>query len=101
MNKGAHRRRVDKRYFRMKQKRFLVYWFWSWPVLGSAILLYHVSYPLALENCLHMLFVPGMIGTAATGWALARTAERRYVPQFGASAIVLAIGLAMFWNAFW
>lgn len=92
---------VFDRYSRLKQRRFLVFWFWVWPVLGASALVTHWVHPSALANCIQVLFLPGLIGTVATGWAFARTADRRYLPQFGASAIVLAIGTAMFWNAFW
>ena len=89
---------VFDRYSRMKQRRFLVYWFWAWPVVGALVLVLHTINPSALANCIHVLFIPGLIGTAASGWAFARTTDRRYLPQLGASAIVLTIGVTMFWN---
>ena len=94
-------REVFDRYVQMKQRRFLVYWFWAWPVLGALVLVHHAINPSALANCIQVLFVPGLIGTVAAGWTFARTIDRRYLPQLGASAMVFSIGAAMFWKAFW
>lgn len=92
---------VFDRYSRLKQRRFLVYWFWSWPVLGTLVLLWDSFDPSALANCVQALLVPGLIGTVATAWAFARTVDSRYLPQLGASALVLWIGGERFWNTFW
>lgn len=94
-------REVFARYSRAEQRRCLVYWFWVWPALGAVVLVHHTANPSALANCIQMLLVPGLIGTAAASWAFARTRDRRYLPQLGAAAMVFSMGAAMFWKAFW
>ncbi|TWU51529.1 hypothetical protein Poly59_31210 [Rubripirellula reticaptiva] len=86
-----------ERLSRVEQRRLLVYWFWAWPTLGLLLLGYHWIDPTALNNCPQMLFIPGLIGTAATGWAFARSMDKRYIPQFIASAMVLCLGINAFW----
>lgn len=86
-----------ERFSRMQQRRFLKYWFWTWPVLGSFVLAYHWYAPSALDNCPHMLFVPGLIGTIATSWAFVRTEDKRYLPQWFAAVIILCLGVTAFW----
>ena len=54
--------------------------------------------PETFRNSAHVLFVPGLIGTVAAGWTTLRTKEKRFSPQLGASAIVLVLGLAQYWN---
>lgn len=93
----THGSDVFDRFLRIEQRRFLVYWFWAWPILGSLILGYHGFDPIAFNDCPHMLFVPGLIGTTAIGWAFARTKDKRYLPQFGAAIIVLCLGVDAFW----
>ncbi len=82
---------------RIEQRRFLIYWFWMWPILGLLILGYDWIDPTALSNCPHMLFIPGLTGTVATGWAFARTLDQRYTLQLGASAIIFCLGMNAFW----
>ena len=93
----THGSKAFERLSRIEQRRFLIYWFWAWPVLGMLILGYHWFDPSALNNCPHMLFMPGLIGTAAAGWAFARTMDKRYIPQLGAAAMVLCLGVNAFW----
>ena len=93
----VHRLEAFKRLTRIEQRRFLVYWFWAWPILGLLLLGYHRVDPTGMENCRQMLFMPGLIGTVATGWAFARTMDRRYITQLFASAIVLCLGVDALW----
>ncbi|HBE63929.1 MAG TPA: hypothetical protein DDX19_14565 [Rhodopirellula baltica] len=88
---------VFARRSRIEQRKFLVYWFWIWPISGSLMLGYHWLSPIGFEDCPQMLFMPGLIGTAATGWAFARTLDKRYLPQFVGSAVVLCMGFNAFW----
>jgi hypothetical protein len=81
----------------MRQRRVLAYWFWAWPVLGLLVLACHWFDPMTLDNCPHMLFIPGLIGTAATGWTFVRTMDRRYLPQLGAAAFVFCLGVNAYW----
>lgn len=91
-----HSQKAFERLSRIEQRRFLVYWFWAWPIFGLLILGYHWIDPTGLNNCPHLLFIPGLIGTIATGWAFARTLDNRYLPQFGASAMILCLGINAF-----
>ncbi len=95
--KRIHEGKVFERHARIQQRRFLIYWFWAWPILGFLILCYHWNDTTALNNCRPMLFIPGLIGTAATGWAFARTMDRRFIPQLGMSATVFCLGMNAFW----
>lgn len=92
-----HGQEAFERHSRIEQRRFLVYWFWAWPIIGLLILSYHWIDHRALYHCPHVLFIPGLIGTVVTGWAFARTLDERYLPQFGASAVVLCLGINAFW----
>lgn len=82
---------------RIEQRKFLIYWFWAWPILGSLMIGYHWLSPIGFEDCPHMLFMPGLIGTTASGWAFARTLDKRYLPQLAGSAVVLCMGFSVFW----
>ena len=93
----THGAKAFERFSRMKQRRFLIYWFWTWPVLGLLVLAYYQFDRAAMENCPHMLFIPGLIGIVATGWAFARTMDTRYLPQLAASALVFCFGVNAFW----
>ncbi len=92
---------VYDRYVKLKTRRFLVYWLWTWPVLGALTIAWYSIAPLGLSRCLHVLFVPSLIGTVASGWSYLRTTDRRYLPQFFASAILLFVGAFAYWNADW
>lgn len=92
---------VYDRYTKLKARRFLVYWLWAWPVLGTLVTAWHFVSPSAFARCLHVLFLPGLIGTTASGWSYLRTTDRRYLPQFYASAILLAVGTFTYWSADW
>ena len=93
--------KVFDRYSRMKRRRLLAYWFWVWPILGTLVLTSHAFNPSIWLDCIQVLFLPGLIGTSVAGWTFARTTDRRYLPQLGASAVVFSVGAAMFWVAFW
>jgi hypothetical protein len=90
---------VFKRFVQMRSRRFLVLWFWAWPALGLCALTCYWLNPDWLENCLHMLVVPGIVGTIATGWTILRTKDRRYLLQAFASAVILIVNSVVFWNA--
>ncbi len=92
-----HGAKAFERFSRIGQRRFLIYWFWTWPALGLFVLVYDWFDRATMENCPHLLFIPGVIGTVATGWAFARTMDKRYLPQFGAAVVVLCLGLRAFW----
>lgn len=89
--------KVFERFSRIVQRRFLVYWFWTWPIIGLLVLSYHWIDQTAMDNCPQMLFIPGLIGTVATGWAFARTLDKRYLPQLGAAVMVFFLGVNAFW----
>ena len=84
------------RYCQRQWRNYLVYWFWTWPVCGVTILIWHRFGSSSFENCQHMIFVFGLLGTIASGWALIRTYDYRYLPQTIASMIVLALGIFTF-----
>ena len=82
-----------------KQRRILYYWFWTWPFIGTIVLALHLFNQEIFRNCVHALFVPGLIGTVSAGWTIVRTNARDYSLQFAVSAIVLAVGVTEFWYA--
>lgn len=86
---------VHQRYRQLKQRQSLVYWFWVWPVVGLAILVHHWFDPSALRDCPQCLWLFGLIGTTASGWAFIRTMDRRYAPQAVLSLAVLILGLLL------
>lgn len=90
---------IFDRFTLMKLRRYLVLWFWAWPVLGLIFVTCYWIYPTSFDRCMHMVFVPSLVGTAATGWAFARTMDKRYLPQLGSSFLVLVIGGWAFWSA--
>lgn len=92
-----HGGKAFERLVRIEQRRFFIFWFWTWPILSMLILSYHWIDAAAFSNCPHMLFIPGLIGTTASGWAFMRTRDRRYLPQLVASATVFCMGLIEFW----
>ena len=92
---------VFDRFTQMKWRRYLVFWFWAWPALGLILLTCYRINPPSFDPCIHIVFVPGLVGTVATGWAFARTMDKRYLPQVGASTVALFVGVWVFWNAFW
>ena len=81
------------RYCQRRWRNYLVYWFWAWPVCGVTMLIWHLIDSSSFENCPHMIFLFGLVGTIATGWALIRTYDYRYLPQTITSTIVLALGI--------
>ncbi|TWT91534.1 hypothetical protein Pla52n_65250 [Stieleria varia] len=93
----THGADVFERFSQLKQRRFLIYWFWIWPVFGLFVLAYHWFDQTAWANCPQALFIPGLIGTTAAGWAFARTIDMRYLPQLGVSALVFLLGVDAFW----
>ena len=90
---------VFKRFTQKRSRRFLVLWFWTWPALGLCALALYWLEPSVIEDCLHMLVVPALVGTIATGWTFLRTQDRRYLPQAFASAVLLIVSGFTFWNA--
>lgn len=74
------------------QRRLLTGWFWTWPLLGTLILSIDWHNPATLRDCASALFVPGLIGTSATAWTVARTKDSVYWLSYIASVIVLALG---------
>ena len=88
--------RVYARFCRQGSRKYLVYWFWIWPVGGAVILASHFVWPQSFANCPHVIFIFGLIGTTAAGWTLVRTFDRRYVLQTIASAIILFLGFRAF-----
>jgi hypothetical protein len=80
-----------------EQRRLLSGWFWTWPLLGTAILSMHWYEPAILRNCGAALFIPGLIGTTAAAWTIARTKERIYWAPCIVSAILLTLGAWRFW----
>ena len=84
------------RYCQRKWRNYLVYWFWAWPAGGIAILIWHQIDSSSFRNCPHMIFLFGFIGTIATGWALIRTNDFRYLAQTITSAVVLTLGVFLF-----
>ena len=81
------------RYCERRSRKFLVYWLWIWPAGGLLILIYQAAVPSAFADCPEMIFIIGLVGTVATGWALARTFDRRYLFQVIASTAVLILGV--------
>ena len=57
---------------------------------------YQTIVPSEFANFPEMIFLAGLIGTIAAGWALARTFDRRYLFQVVASAAVLILGVRAF-----
>jgi|694.fasta_scaffold00250_31 hypothetical protein len=80
-----------------EQRRWLIGWFWSWPLLGILILSMHWHNPAILQKCAPSLFIPGLIGTTAAAWTMLRTKDRIYGPPCIASMILLALGAWWFW----
>jgi len=93
----THSVAVFRRYSEMRARRFLVYWFWMWPALGSLCLGTYWFDPTAMSNCEQCLMIPALIGTSAAGWTICRTMDSRYVVQFVVSAILLCVGVAAYW----
>ncbi len=84
------------RYCQRRWRNYLVYWFWAWPICGIMILTWHALDSSAFRNCPHMIFLFGLIGTIATGWAFVRTNDRRYLAQTVTSTAVFALGISIF-----
>jgi predicted AlkP superfamily pyrophosphatase or phosphodiesterase len=80
-----------------KQRRWLIGWFWTWPLLSTLVLSIHWHNPTILRHCAPALFLPGLIGTSASAWAIARTKDRVYGLPCIASVILLALGAWQFW----
>lgn len=90
---------VYKRYRQNELRGFLGYWLWTWPLLGATSLAWHLVDNTALQRCLHFLFVPGLIGTAAGGWAAGRTLDRRYRLPTLVSFVLFVAGCIAYWQA--
>lgn len=86
------------RYCQRRWRNYLVYWFWAWPACGVAMLFWHLMDSSAFEHCPHMIFLFGLIGAIATSWAMMRTSDIRYLVQALASAIVLVLGISVFFQ---
>ncbi len=97
--KRIRKTEVYKRHLRLKQRRFLAHWFWTWPTLGAFTLLCYAIEPSVFSTCMPVTFLPGVIGVTASGWTMARTMDQRYLPQFAASILVFCIGATVFWNS--
>jgi hypothetical protein len=82
-----------------KHRRFLSYWFWTWPLMGMVVVTIHWFDQEIFRNCMHALFVPGLVGTVSAGWTIVRANARDYSLQFCASVVILAVGVTMFWRA--
>lgn len=97
---GGRERRVEvyKRYRKVVSLRFLRYWLWAWPMLGAVAQTWYVFDPMSLERCVHFLFLPGLIGASAGGWASLRMRNCRYLPQSIVSAISFATGAVLYWQ---
>ena len=79
------------------QRRLLMGWCWTWPLLGTLILSIGWHNPATLRNCASALFIPGLIGTSASVWTIALTKDSVYWLPYIASVIVLALGSWRFW----
>lgn len=91
--------RDSKTYARYSQRRwrnYLVYWFWTWPAFAVLLLLWHSFEPTSFDECPHMIFLFGLIGTSAATWAWARTNDWRYSPQAIVSFVCLVWGFQTF-----
>ncbi|MCD0460258.1 hypothetical protein [Roseiconus lacunae] len=97
-DRRPHSLDVYRRGLRISQRRWLVYWFWIWPVLGAAESLYAFLDPRATVDFQPILILPGLIGTSAAGWAFVRTRDHRYLHALIASALMLGLGATLF---FW
>ena len=60
------------------------------------MLVYQTIVPSEFADFPEMIFLAGLIGTIAAGWALARTFDRRYLFQVIASIGVLMLGVRAF-----
>ena len=52
----THGPEAFERRSRIEQRKFLIYWFWAWPILGSLMIGYHWLSPTGFEDCPHIIF---------------------------------------------
>ena len=90
---------VYQRYSARKSRRFLAYFFWTWPALGLlAIICSHID-PSIFQDCPQCLWMTPLLGVGVTAWAWLRTFDRRYVAPLLASLALVALGAYLFWKA--
>lgn len=86
-----------RRFTRIQQRKFLMYWLWVWPIIAMAFFTLSHFDTTILQRCPQMLIVPGILGTVSAGWSFARTQDWRYFPQMIASGFVLVWGWRLIW----
>lgn len=82
-----------------EHRRFLSYWFWTWPLMGMFLVEIHYFYQEIYRNCEQSVFIPGLVEAVPAGWTIVRAGERGSSLQIGGSAIISAVGVTMFTRA--
>jgi predicted RNA-binding Zn-ribbon protein involved in translation (DUF1610 family) len=95
----THSAAVYRRYQELRCRHGLKHWFWAWPTLGGLVITLQFFDRSAFQRCPQCLWIAPLIGTSTAGWAWLRTFDRRYVPQLLASAVLLGLGAALFWQS--
>lgn len=95
-----HSRVAYKRYKARRERRFVWYWLWAWPVLGVSIMIWRLFDRSAFERCPQLFVLIPLLGTSTAGWTWLRTRDWRYSPQAISSLTLLGLGAYLFWRSF-
>ena len=88
---------VFRRYCSIRDRAFLKYLLWLWPLFSLLFLGYLYFDRTAFQQRWQEIWLFPFTGTLASGWSWIRTFDRRYFLPLLASFVLLCVSAAIFW----